>query len=108
MVQTVTTTYVRHRLQALQRAAVQQAGGREVDARGDELFASFERPASALDAAVAIQRGVCGHAFGGAGSSCGSGSASIQAGRLSPRRATSASLSTPSHDSAHRPTVDRS
>jgi class 3 adenylate cyclase len=51
-------------LRRLLRAAVQQAGGREVDARGDELFAAFQRPASALAAAVAIQRGVHGHAWG--------------------------------------------
>jgi class 3 adenylate cyclase len=48
-------------LRRLLRAAVQQAGGREVDARGDELFAAFARPASALDAAVAIQRAVRRH-----------------------------------------------
>ena len=50
-------------LRRLLRAAVQRAGGREVDARGDELFAAFERAASAVDAAVAIQRGVRGHAW---------------------------------------------
>jgi class 3 adenylate cyclase len=38
------------------RAAVRQAGGHEVDARGDDLFAVFERAAAAVDAAVAIQR----------------------------------------------------
>jgi class 3 adenylate cyclase len=42
---------------------VRQAGGREVDARGDELFAAFGQPASALRAAVAIQRQVGGHAW---------------------------------------------
>jgi class 3 adenylate cyclase len=50
-------------LRRLLRAAVQHAGGREVDAHGDELFAAFESPASALDAAVAIQRGVRDHAW---------------------------------------------
>jgi class 3 adenylate cyclase len=45
------------------RTAVRRAGGREVDARGDELFAAFQGPASALRAAVAIQRGVRGHAW---------------------------------------------
>jgi class 3 adenylate cyclase len=50
-------------LRRLLRTAVQRAGGREVDARGDELFAAFERAASALAAAVAIQRGVRGHAW---------------------------------------------
>src|SRR3954470_6794850 len=38
------------------RQAVQQAGGREVDARADELFAVFERAPAALAAARAIQR----------------------------------------------------
>jgi class 3 adenylate cyclase len=38
------------------RAAVRQAGGREVDARADDLFAVFESAAGALEAAVAIQR----------------------------------------------------
>jgi class 3 adenylate cyclase len=51
-------------LRRLLRGAVQQAGGREVDARGDELFAAFQRPVSALAAAVAIQRGVHDHAWG--------------------------------------------
>ena len=40
----------------LMRAAVRHAGGREVDARADELFAVFEQAPAALDAAVAIQR----------------------------------------------------
>jgi class 3 adenylate cyclase len=40
----------------LVRAAVRQAGGREVDARADELFAVFEQAAAALAAALAIQR----------------------------------------------------
>jgi class 3 adenylate cyclase len=38
------------------RAAVRQAGGHEVDARGDDLFAVFERAAAAVDAALEIQR----------------------------------------------------
>jgi class 3 adenylate cyclase len=38
------------------RAAVRQAGGREVSARGDDQFAVFERAAAALEAALAIQR----------------------------------------------------
>jgi len=41
------------------RAAVRQAGGREVDARADDLFAVFERPPAALEAALAIQRAMC-------------------------------------------------
>jgi len=54
---------VLNQLRRLLRTAVQRAGGHEVDARGDELFAVFERAASALDAAVAIQRGVGSHAW---------------------------------------------
>jgi class 3 adenylate cyclase len=38
------------------RAAVRAAGGREVDARADEVFAVFERAPDALAAALAIQR----------------------------------------------------
>ena len=38
------------------RAAVRQAGGHEVDSRGDDLFAVFEHAAASVDAAVAIQR----------------------------------------------------
>ena len=45
-------------IRKLVRAAVRQAGGREVDARADELFAVFETPAAALAAALAIQRGM--------------------------------------------------
>lgn len=37
------------------RSAVRQAGGREVDARADDLFAVFEHASRALEAAVAIQ-----------------------------------------------------
>ena len=40
------------------RAAVTRAGGHEIDARADEFFAVFERAAAAMDAAVAIQRGL--------------------------------------------------
>ncbi len=38
------------------RTAVRRAGGREVDARADEFFAVFVRPAAALEAALAIER----------------------------------------------------
>jgi class 3 adenylate cyclase len=40
----------------LVRAAVRRAGGREVSARGDDVFAVFERAPGALEAALAIQR----------------------------------------------------
>lgn len=38
------------------RAAVKRSGGREVDARADELFAAFEHASAAVEAAVAVQR----------------------------------------------------
>ncbi|HYT14228.1 MAG TPA: adenylate/guanylate cyclase domain-containing protein [Candidatus Nitrosopolaris sp.] len=40
----------------LLRGAIQKSGGREVDVRADELFAVFKQAASALDAALVIQR----------------------------------------------------
>jgi class 3 adenylate cyclase len=40
----------------LARRAVRDAGGREVSATGDELFAVFEQASSAVEAALAIQR----------------------------------------------------
>ena len=40
----------------LVRAEVRSAGGHLVSARGDDVFAVFERAAGALDAALAIQR----------------------------------------------------
>ena len=40
----------------LLRAAIRASGGREVDARADEMFAVFESAAAALQAALAIQR----------------------------------------------------
>jgi class 3 adenylate cyclase len=45
------------------RAAVRRAGGREVDARADEFFAVFKRAASAVEAALAIQRAFRDHAW---------------------------------------------
>ena len=43
------------------RTAVRKAGGHEVDARADEFFAVFRGAPDALDAAVAIQRGMTEH-----------------------------------------------
>src|SRR5256885_5290561 len=40
----------------LMRAALRRCGGREVDARADELFAAFERAPAALECALGIQR----------------------------------------------------
>jgi class 3 adenylate cyclase len=42
------------------RAAVRQAGGREVDARADDFFAVFEQAPAAIEAALAIQRAMRG------------------------------------------------
>src|SRR5687767_577713 len=43
-------------VRAIIRSSVRSAGGHEVDCRADEFFAAFAEPASALDAAIAIQR----------------------------------------------------
>ncbi|HEV2034750.1 MAG TPA: adenylate/guanylate cyclase domain-containing protein [Candidatus Dormibacteraeota bacterium] len=43
-------------LRRLLRAAVRASGGREVDARADELFAVFKHAPAALNAALVIQR----------------------------------------------------
>jgi class 3 adenylate cyclase len=40
------------------RDAIRGSGGREVDARADEMFAVFEQPRPAIGAALAIQRGM--------------------------------------------------
>src|ERR687887_2140734 len=42
----------------LVRAAVRQAGGREASARGDDVFAVFERAPGGLEAALAIRGGM--------------------------------------------------
>jgi class 3 adenylate cyclase len=49
----------------LVRAAVRSAGGREVSATGDDLFAVFESAPAALDAALAIQRAMHSGAWPG-------------------------------------------
>ena len=43
-------------IRRLVRGAVRSAGGREVSARGDDLFAVFERAPAALEASLAVQR----------------------------------------------------
>jgi class 3 adenylate cyclase len=48
---------------AIQRAAVAEAGGHEVEARADEFFAAFAAPRSAIDAAIAIQQELLRHAL---------------------------------------------
>ena len=50
-------------VRAIIRAAVERGGGREVDARADEFFAVFQSAAAALEAALAIERGVQGRAW---------------------------------------------
>lgn len=45
----------------IHRAATRGSGGHEVDARADEFFAVFGEPASAVEAAVSIQRDMAGH-----------------------------------------------
>jgi class 3 adenylate cyclase len=49
----------------LVRAAVRRAGGREVDARADEVFAVFEGAPAALEAALAIQQAMLGGTWPG-------------------------------------------
>jgi class 3 adenylate cyclase len=45
----------------IERAAVRERSGHEVDARADEFFAVFRGAAAAFEAAVAIQRGLRDH-----------------------------------------------
>jgi class 3 adenylate cyclase len=47
------------------RAAVRAAGGHEVSARGDDVFAVFDRAPAAVDGALAIQRAMRGEAWPG-------------------------------------------
>jgi class 3 adenylate cyclase len=47
----------------LVRAAVRAARGHQVSARGDDVFAVFERAPAALEAALAIQRAMQAHAW---------------------------------------------
>jgi class 3 adenylate cyclase len=44
------------KVRGLVRAAVRQAGGQEVDARGDEVLAVFREPAAAVKAALVVQQ----------------------------------------------------
>ena len=50
-------------LRRLLRSAIRQAGGQEVDARGDELFAVFKDGRGALKAALTIQRAMRDHGW---------------------------------------------
>ena len=50
-------------VRAIIRGAVQRAGGREVDARADEFLGVFERPPSALEAALEVERSLRGRAW---------------------------------------------
>jgi class 3 adenylate cyclase len=52
-------------IRRLVRGEVRRAGGREVDARGDEVFAVFESAPAAVEAAVAIQRAMRDRAWPG-------------------------------------------
>jgi DNA-binding NarL/FixJ family response regulator/class 3 adenylate cyclase len=47
----------------LQRRAVAEAGGREIECRGDELFAVFEQPAAAATAALEAQQAFAAHGW---------------------------------------------
>jgi class 3 adenylate cyclase len=48
-------------IRRLVRAAVRGTGGHVVDARGDDVFAVFERSPAALETALTIQRAIRGH-----------------------------------------------
>ncbi|MGI9645328.1 MAG: adenylate/guanylate cyclase domain-containing protein [Ilumatobacteraceae bacterium] len=48
-------------VEAIQRAAVHRCDGSVVETRADELFAVFESPRSALEAAISIQRNLDAH-----------------------------------------------
>ncbi|HEX9634954.1 MAG TPA: adenylate/guanylate cyclase domain-containing protein [Candidatus Limnocylindria bacterium] len=50
-------------LRRLLRSAIRRAGGHEVDARGDELFAVFQDASAALEASLVIQRAMRDHAW---------------------------------------------
>jgi class 3 adenylate cyclase len=50
-------------VRGLVRTAVLRASGREIDARADEFFAAFDRPAAAIEAAVALQRALASRAW---------------------------------------------
>jgi class 3 adenylate cyclase len=50
-------------VRGLVRTAALRASGREIDARADEFFAVFERPAAAIEAAVALQRALRNRAW---------------------------------------------
>lgn len=50
-------------VRSIVRRAVSRESGREIDARADEFFAVFERPAGAIQAAVAFQRALGTHAW---------------------------------------------
>ncbi|HXC79961.1 MAG TPA: adenylate/guanylate cyclase domain-containing protein [Candidatus Acidoferrum sp.] len=49
----------------LLRNAIRTSGGREVDTRADEMFAVFEQPRPAIEAALAIQRGMRSNSWPG-------------------------------------------
>ena len=52
-----------HDVRGIVRTAVLRASGREIDARADEFFAVFDRPAAAIEAAVVLQRALAGRAW---------------------------------------------
>ena len=54
-------------IRRLVRGAVQGVGGREVSARGDDVFAVFEHAPPAVEAALAIQREMKEHEWPGGG-----------------------------------------
>ena len=51
------------RVRAVQRRSIAGRGGREIDVRGDEVFAVFEDAGAAVEAAVEIQRALAAEAW---------------------------------------------
>jgi DNA-binding NarL/FixJ family response regulator/class 3 adenylate cyclase len=51
---------VLERYRGVVRAAIAGVNGREIDCRADELFAAFDNPADAVDAAVEVQQELAG------------------------------------------------
>ena len=79
----------------LVRAAVRSAGGREASARGDDVFAVFERAPAALEAALAIQRAMGRRRLARRARRAAADRPASRASRAHRYRATSALSSTP-------------
>ena len=68
-------------VRSIQRAATAAAGGYVVEERADEFFGVFASPRAALEAAIAIHRGMCARGRGARAPRCECGSACTPATR---------------------------